>query len=414
MDGSAVGSIKSIGSETEEPMGIGMYATQLGYKNKVSGNYGSALGANNVVTGNGGTAIGTQNEVTGNFAISIGSDNVASGFLSVANGSQNKATGNYSHATGIGTTAASENQTVIGAYNIADNNGTYVEIVGNGSYNRKSNARTLDWSGNETLAGKLTVGANPTTSMDVATKGYVDEGLANIDLTDYATKAEIPTKLSDLTNDSDYTNKTYVDAELVKKQDTLSFATPTLENVGKALMAKTISGGKVTEWEFGEAGKVDDVQVNGISVLSDKVASITVPTNNNQLINGAGYQTASDVNATIATAIQDLVSTRYYVCETGEYDTTTYVPTLEGELGIIYLVPKPIGVSGYDDDSLVGTAPVGTATIANTINIFYEYIYTGEKFEQIGDTKVDLTGYLTDADIATNSDVSTMLNQVFS
>jgi hypothetical protein len=43
--------------------------------------------------------------------------------------------------------------------------------VGNGTASdERSNARTLDWNGNEVLAGKLTVGVNPTNAMDVATK----------------------------------------------------------------------------------------------------------------------------------------------------------------------------------------------------------------------------------------------------
>jgi len=33
------------------------------------------------------------------------------------------------------------------------------------------------------------------------------------------------------------------------------------------MMPKTISNGKVTEWEFGEAGMVDDVQINGTSIV---------------------------------------------------------------------------------------------------------------------------------------------------
>lgn len=56
---------------------------------------------------------------------------------------------------------------MFGEYNIADpsnaipsNQGTYIEIVGNGTNSStRSNARTLDWNGNETLAGGLTVGA---------------------------------------------------------------------------------------------------------------------------------------------------------------------------------------------------------------------------------------------------------------
>lgn len=40
---------------------------------------------------------------------------------------------------------------------------------------------------------------------------------------------------------------------------------------------------------------VKDVKVNGASVVESEIANISVPTNNNQLTNGAGYQTASDV-----------------------------------------------------------------------------------------------------------------------
>jgi hypothetical protein len=46
--------------------------------------------------------------------------------------------------------------------------------VGNGADGARSNARTLDWNGNEVLAGKLTVGAGPVNKMDVVTKQYVD------------------------------------------------------------------------------------------------------------------------------------------------------------------------------------------------------------------------------------------------
>lgn len=91
--------------------------------------------------------------------------------------------GYYSHAEGQRTIASHRSQHVFGEFNTVDNStaapnalGNYVEIVGNGSgTNSRSNARTLDWNGNETLAGKLTVGAGPTNDMDVATKQYVDQ-----------------------------------------------------------------------------------------------------------------------------------------------------------------------------------------------------------------------------------------------
>lgn len=107
------------------------------------------------------------------------------GANSTAEGSATQSTGRYSHTEGAGTIAKNQSQHVFGEYNIQDpssngvtSKGTYVEIVGNGSSSARSNARTLDWSGNETLSGTLTVGVNPTSEMHVATKQYVDNGLS--------------------------------------------------------------------------------------------------------------------------------------------------------------------------------------------------------------------------------------------
>lgn len=69
------------------------------------------------------------------------------------------------------TIANHESQHVFGEYNEADpsqaeayERGTYVEIVGKGTaYNARSNARTLDWNGNEWLAGNLTLGSTTLT-----------------------------------------------------------------------------------------------------------------------------------------------------------------------------------------------------------------------------------------------------------
>lgn len=91
------------------------------------------------------------------------------------------ASGYYSQAMGNWTTAQRKSQFVFGEFNDPDQSGTYgtrgnyVEIVGNGSMSKRSNARTLDWNGNEVLAGKLTVGAGPSADMDAATKKYVDD-----------------------------------------------------------------------------------------------------------------------------------------------------------------------------------------------------------------------------------------------
>ena len=106
------------------------------------------------------------------------------GTRATVEGYNNTASGQYSHAEGYYTTAQRRSQHVFGEYNILDTTGTttskgkYIEIVGKGtSTSARANARTLDWSGNEWLAGKLTVSTTPTANMDVTTKQYVDEAI---------------------------------------------------------------------------------------------------------------------------------------------------------------------------------------------------------------------------------------------
>ena len=56
----------------------------------------------------------------------------------------------------MGTTASSYRQHVQGKYNIEDSNSIYAHIVGNGtSDSDRSNAHTLDWSGNAWYAGTV-------------------------------------------------------------------------------------------------------------------------------------------------------------------------------------------------------------------------------------------------------------------
>ena len=143
-----------------------------GYRTTASGDYSHAEG--------------DSTKATGNYSHSEGRLTTASGNLSHSEGIGTVASGSNSHVEGLYTTAQRRSQHVFGEYNVLDttgsgviNKGSYIEIVGNGtSSSARSNARTLDWSGNEVLAGKLTVGTAPTNNMDVATKQYVDNAVA--------------------------------------------------------------------------------------------------------------------------------------------------------------------------------------------------------------------------------------------
>jgi len=87
------------------------------------------------------------------------------------------------HIEGIGhdtTTNSGSAVHIGGVYSSPESN--KLEIIGNGTnvddVITRSNARTLDYQGNEVLAGRLTVGSAPIADMDVATKKYVDDAVS--------------------------------------------------------------------------------------------------------------------------------------------------------------------------------------------------------------------------------------------
>ena len=98
-----------------------------------------------------------------------GSNTEAGGSFSHAENWGNFAIGDCSHAEGRGTLVKRYAQHAFGTYNVADEvgedntkKGKYIEIVGNGEdVNAKSNARALDWDGNEYLQGDLYIGCEP-------------------------------------------------------------------------------------------------------------------------------------------------------------------------------------------------------------------------------------------------------------
>ena len=88
---------------------------------------------------------------------------------------ENSVIGANSFAFGNGVIAASDNQHVIGNYNIEDNANLYAYIVGNGADNdNRSNAYTLDWNGNAWFAGTVKA-ANPINDNDLVTLQYFRE-----------------------------------------------------------------------------------------------------------------------------------------------------------------------------------------------------------------------------------------------
>lgn len=131
-------------------------------------------------------------------AFAEGRNTKASGSISHAEGNRTTASGSYSHSEGVATTASAqashaegtetiasgESSHVQGKYNIEDTTNKYAHIIGNGDYDgsstHRSNAHTIDWSGNGWFAGNIKVGGtgqDDTTAKQLATEEYINNEL---------------------------------------------------------------------------------------------------------------------------------------------------------------------------------------------------------------------------------------------
>lgn len=171
---------------------IGDYSISTGSGNTASGEYSHAEGGGAMATGQYSHAEGGGTSASNFCAHAEGGGTTASGNSAHAEGGGTTASGDFSHVEGGGTVANHAYQHVFGMYNTpdpsansADQKGTYIEIVGNGTINGStlttSNARTLDWQGNETLKGNLTVGGTSISVNNnlVAHSGNVETGDSN-------------------------------------------------------------------------------------------------------------------------------------------------------------------------------------------------------------------------------------------
>ena len=140
-----------------------------GSSNTASGNYSHVEGAGSTSSGERSHAEGSGTTASKYGAHAEGDNTVASGDNgSHAEGYHTTSEGRNSHSEGRYTISNHRSQHVFGEYNIADPSsnvttarGNYVEIVGKGANDaNRSNARTLDWNGNETLAGGLKLHGN--------------------------------------------------------------------------------------------------------------------------------------------------------------------------------------------------------------------------------------------------------------
>ena len=224
-----------------------------------------------------------------------------------------------------------------------------------------------------TKVSDLTNDGDGTTGSKFATEAYVNTNGGKIDkikvngteqtITNKAVDITVPTKTSDLTNDSNFA----VDASYVHTDNNYTTAE-------KNKLSGVASGAQVN--------KIESIKVNGTAqTITSKAVDIAVPTNNNQLTNGAGYQTASEVQTAINSAMSGITGI--------DFQVVASLPAT-GTKGVIYLVSNS-----------------GTGT-----NIYDEYIWVTNRFEKIGTTEIDLSNYYNTTNLLalTNQEIDTIIS----
>ena len=153
--------------------GLTTHATQQGshaegYLTTASGRYSHTEGTNTRASGEDSHAEGGATTASGDSAHAEGIGCDATGDYSHAEGRGCVASGEGSHASGERTIANGDYQTAIGKYNVEDTNNQYAVIIGNGTDtdddSGRSNALTVDWSGNLIASGGAAFNSN--TSID--------------------------------------------------------------------------------------------------------------------------------------------------------------------------------------------------------------------------------------------------------
>lgn len=231
----------------------------------------------------------------------------------------------------------------------------------------------------------------PTT---LAGYGITDVTISGQMITLGSSSITIPSKTSELTNDSNFLTRIPVATSSVlggiKVGANLQVAgdgTLSASKVPTLLSELTNDSGFITSVPIASADTAGIVKVGtNLSIDGSGVLKVTgIPTKVSQLSNDSKFQTDTQVQSSINNAISGITSF--------DYQIVSRLPE-SGKKGTIYLVPNSgSGNNSYDE---------------------YIWIQSGSeagKFEFIGTTAVDLTGYVKDTDLVaiTNEEIDAIL-----
>ena len=210
----------------------------------------------------------------------------------------------------------------------------------------------------------------------------------------------IPTKVSALDNDMDYQTESQVSSSIVMElgrfanqadkyfvhqEDGKGLSTNDLTNDLKTAYDNAVTAVNELVNAGAQANVIEKVAVNGTDLTPDteKRINVTVPTLVSALTNDSGYQTSTQVQTAITNALASIAGIKFEV--------VTELPS-SGVNGTIYLIAH---------------------SHSDARDTYDEYAWIGDKYEKIGNTDVDLSGYIRkdEIDSITTSEIDSMFNQ---
>ena len=250
----------------------------------------------------------------------------------------------------------------------------------------------------------------------------ISEGVLNADSATWSEISGRPTKLTDFTNDLSYKTAYNSTSNKIATESDLPTKVSDLTNDGDGTTGSAFA---TEDYVDTYGGKIDKIKVNGTEqTITNKAVDITVPTNTNQLTNGAGfitginssdvttalgytpynstnpsgYQTSSDVETAINTKISSTYKAKGSVTFANLPSATS---TNEGN---VYNITDSFTTTSDFVEGAGNTYPAGTnVVIINTTGTTYKYdVLAGF---------VDLSGYELSSNLVavTNGEIDTIV-----
>ena len=309
-------------NDYENNVASAYYSHAEGYMTTASAPYSHAEGESTVASNMRTHAEGWQTTASGNCSHAENTGCIASGSNSHAEGYYTMATGEHSHASGNHTVAGSE-VFALGRYNKKAED--VALVVGNGwgndSYEHRSDAMTLDYSGNLHISGKLTadggvgyvlhkatadtlggvkIGANISVTADGTISVDLSAYLKSADISEWAKQSDKPTYTAseiglgnvDNTADADKPISTATQTALDGKADTGH--THTKSQITDFPTLGTAAGKNAADFYPAKAASVlggdyNELKTNGIFEMQGNAANPTANTPNGSHVNNNFY-----------------------------------------------------------------------------------------------------------------------------